>query len=778
MGSADMGRYVGRPLPRLEDERLVTGKGRFTDDNAIATVAAMLVRSPHAHGLIRSIRIDRALASPGVLAVLTDADYRADGNNDIRHGPTPLDTMDINKPAFGERGSTVHDTAMPPLATDRVRFLGQPVAIVIAETEAQARYATEQVAVRYELHPASVTPEMAIAAEAPEIWPELPGNIALDEHFGDVAGTEEALRNADVVIEWEFSSQRLVVMQMEPRVVIGTYSAADHRYTLFAATQGVHRQRVALAKALNVPVSRVRVVTGDVGGGFGPRTFLEPESVLVCWAARRLGRAVRWRGDRSESFLTDLQGRDTVINARLGFDNAGRAKAIKLDLLGNVGAHSVSYVPLANAYRHATTVYDIPLAAVHVRGVITNTVSTAPFRGAGRPDMTYMMERLMDLSAHRLCIDRIELRRRNLIPRSALPYRTAMGVSYDAGDFVASIDGAQALADWSGFATRRAQSLARGMRRGIGLSAYVQIPAGAPRERVCLTATPAGIVEVIIGTQSTGQGHETSFAQVVADQLGIAPEQVRLVTGDTDRVEVGGGTHSDRSMKLAGTLIFEASTQLLAQAAEIAAELYGVHRREVSLSGGECSTSGSNHKLNVLDIARERPDIALTATVDFVGRILAFPCGCAVCELEVDPETGEVHILNYSSVDDVGQPINPMIVEGQTKGGITQGIGQALCEQVVWEPHTGQMLTASLMDYAVPRADMLPSFNLATLEDATECNPLHVKGGGEGGVVAAPAAVINAICDALAADGVLDVPSPATPERIWRALIDARKTSH
>lgn len=472
---------------------------------------------------------------------------------------------------------------------------------------------------------------------------------------------------------------------------------------------------------------------------------------------------MRWRADRSESFLTDYQARDLVTDAALAFDAEGRITAMQVGLLGNVGAHSVAYVPLANGYRLISTAYLVPVATVRVRGALTNTPSTVAFRGAGRPEATFAIERLLDLAAVHMGLDRAEIRRRNLVPRSAMPYRNAMGLHYDSGNFPANMDQALAMADWGGFAARRAESEAHGWRRGIAVGNYVESPVGAPRERIEMRVLPEGIVEVIAGTQSTGQGHETSFAQVVADQFGLHPAQVRLVTGDTDRVEAGGGTHSDRSMRIAGTLLVEAAGKILDGARQAAAERLGQPAEAIIIRDGLLTAEGSNETIPLFELARETE---LCGVADFTGRIPAFPTGAAVCELEVDPETGVVRILRYCSVDDAGQAINPLIVEGQTCGGIVQGAGQALCEGFRWDPETGQALSGSFMDYAMPRADMFPSFELAMTEDPTRLNPLRVKGGGEAGIVPVLATIIGAICDALEVE---HIDMPATPERVWAA---------
>ena len=757
--------YVGRPLRRFEDFRLMTGRGRYADDvPAPGSLWAAFVRSPYAHAVIGKI------AAPEGVTVFTCADYKADGHQAVRHVPNPADAHDVSKPTFGQRGALVRDSFMWPLADGRARFVGEPVAMVVAESQAGARDAAEAVAVEYEPLGAVVTAEAALAAGAPQIWEMAPGNLAIDEHFGAPDEVEAALASAHRVVRGRFVNQRTVNAQMEPRALNGAFDAVSGVYTLRTGSQGVVRQKMVLAQALGVAAEKVRVITGDVGGGFGPRSFLESEAVLAVWAARKVGRPVRWRGDRSECFLTDYQARDLVTEAALGFDADGRIVAMQVRLIGNVGAHSVAYVPLANGSRLVSTVYHVPMAHVHVQAAFSNTQSTVAFRGAGRPEATYAIERLLDLAAAELRLDRVELRRRNLVSRSMMPYRNAMGLIYDCGLFADNMDAAMRQGDWEGFAARRAASEARGLRRGRSVNAYVESPVGAPRERVELTVLP-DVVEVIAGTQSTGQGHETSFAQVVADMLGVRPEQVRLVTGDTTRVAVGGGTHSDRSMRLAGTLLVQASGEIAARARGMAAELLG---GEVELRDGRYGVAGSNVSLGLFEIARARPDETLASVAEFNGRIPAFPTGCAVCEVEVDPETGVVRVARYGSVDDAGQPINPMIVEGQTHGSIVQGLGQALCEDMRWDPESGQVLTGSFMDYAMPRADMFPPFEVSLAEDPTELNPLRVKGGGEGGIVPALAAVIGAITDALGPDGVRHLDMPATPLKVWQALRDAR----
>ena len=598
-------------------------------------------------------------------------------------------------------------------------------------------------------------------------------NIAVEGEFGDRAATERAFAAAEIVIEHEFRNQRIVNAQMEPRAAIGSYDAGNQFLLMIAGSQGAVRQREYLAAALNVALERVHVVCPDVGGGFGPRSNIYAEQVVVTWAARRVGRPVRWTSDRSEAFLTDYQGRDSLATARIALDKSGRIRALEADILFNVGGLPVSYVPLSNAPRVIAGVYDIAAAHVRVRGVMTNSVPTAPYRGAGRPEATFIIERLLDIAAKRLGIDRIELRRRNLSRARNFPIAPPRGLTYDSGDFLANMTQALALADWAGFAKRREQAAARGRLAGIGLANYIESPVGAPHERVQATVLPEGIVEVVVGTQSTGQGHETSFAQVMADELGVTPDLIRFVTGDTRLVSAGGGSHSDRSMRFAGALDARGLARDPRPRARSRRRAAGgrrgvarVRERAVSGAGLQPLALALRHR------ARDRAGGAkkLSGEASFTGRMPTHPTGAAICELEVDPETGAVEIVRYTSVDDVGQPINPLILHGQVHGGIAQGIGQALFEGAVLEPRTGQVLTGSFMDYALPRADTLPNFKVALAEDPTSRHPLRVKGGGESGITPSLACVMNALFDALAPLGVSDLEMPATPARVWEAI--------
>ena len=772
--------YIGCALPRLEDLRLVAGAcGRYTDDMHLPNEAhAVFVRSPHAHAAIRAIDTRRACAVRGVLAVLTGQDYRSAGFSGIRQIPVPADVIDHRLKAFGTEGvRTPFDTPQWPLAIEKVRHVGEPLAVVIAETANIARDAAAAVDVDYDALPAVTDAVDAIKPGAPLLHDGAPDNIALETAFGARDATAAAFATADGVVAQTIRNQRHVNAQMEPRAALGAYDAAADRYTLISGSQGVHRQKTALAECLGVASERVRVICPDVGGAFGLRTNVYPEQVMVVWAARSVGRPVRWTGDRTECFLSDLQGRDLVTHTRLALDRDGRIKALAVELIGNVGAHPVSYVTLNNGYRIMTTAYDIPVAHVRIRGALTNTAPVATYRGAGRPEAHYCLERLIDIAATRLGIDRLEIRRRNLIRRAQLPYRTAMGLNYDSGDFAGNMESAAALADWSGAAARKADARRRGKRVGIGIASYVEAPVGAPHERVRLEVR-ADSVTVHAGTQSTGQGHETTFAQVLADRLGIAPDLIRLMTGDTDALPSGGGSHSDRSMRIAGALLMEASDKIIAQGGAIFAALAAVAEADVSFDDGTFGAPKSNIRLSLFDLARALESDAnlpealrqpLVSEATFTGRMPAHPTGCAACEVEIDPESGAIEVTRYASVDDAGQPINPLVLHGQVHGGIVQGLGQALSEAVAHD-EAGLVLYASFLDYAGPRADTVPAFDVALTEDPTAGNPLRVKGGGEAGITPALAAITNAVVDALSEYGVEHIDMPATPARVWEAI--------
>lgn len=772
---------IGEPIPRKEDFRLVTGGGCFSDDvNLPAQAFAAIVRSPHAHARIERIDAETALAQPGVLCILTGADAVADGLRSIPHRPILRGTADI---VLANRdGSEPFISPHLPLPTDRARFVGEPVAIVVAESVAAARNAADFVTVDYEPLPAVTHSVDAIQPGAPRLWEESSSNLCLDADVGDRVATEAAFARAAHVVQLETLVQRVTGVPLEPRAAVGVYDPTSQRYTLYAGSGGTNRQKRELAVILGVEQDRVRVVSREVGGNFGTRNAFYPEFALICWASRRISRPVKWTCERSESFLSDYQGRDLHVEAELALDSEGNFLALRSTNLSNVGAHTVSFVPLTKGTELMTSVYRIPTAHVRARATLTNTPPTNSYRSAGRPEAMFVIERLIDLAAREHGFDRIELRRRNLIPDSPLAYPNPLGITYDGGAYQTAMDNALALADWADFSRRRHEARKRGMRRGIALANYIEITTGVPRERTEIVVHPEGRVDLTIGTLSSGQGHETSFAQLVTEWLGVPLECVRFIQGDTDAVSFGGGSQSGRSMRLAGIIIGRATEVILRKARLIASELLEASAADLVFDQGHFTVRGTDHAVSlfaIADAALHRTELPaelrgpLCAVHDETVTTAGFPYGAAACEVEVDPETGQVEIVHYVAVDDVGRAINPLILEGQAHGGIAQGVGQALLEHSVYDPE-GQLLAGSFMDYAMPRADTLPSLCTAISEVPSPSNPLGIRAGGEGGTTPALAVVINAIVDALAEFGVRHIEMPATPARVWRAMHDAQ----
>jgi aerobic carbon-monoxide dehydrogenase large subunit len=769
-----MRRGIGAPVRRLEDRRLLTGNGRFTDDIDLPGQAyACVVRTAHAHARIRRIDVAAAQSMPGVLAVLTGADYRAEGWAGIPHFPNPADINDPTRRGLhNTSGAAVLDVAQAPLAIEVVRHVGEGVALVVAETDAAARDAAGRVAVDYE--PLAVVADCTAArdAAAPALWHEAPDNRALDMTLGDQRAVAAAFAGAAHVVRLDTTSNRLAAVTLEPRAALAVWDEGLERLTLIAGSQGVIRYRLTLARMLKMPAARIRVVCHDVGGGFGMKNSFYPEYALVVWAARRLARPVKWVCRRSEAFLSDSQGRDFESEAALALDAAGNFLGLRVHHRANNGAHFCSYVPVNNAMRMATSLYAVPAAHMRAEIVLTNRVPVSPYRGAGRPEAVFVLERLIDIAAATHGFDRVGLRRRNLIARAHLPYTNPFGVRLADGDYRRDMDEVLALAGWDGFAARRRAAEKRGRLAGIGLANYIETPVGWPHERAEITVQPAGVVEVVIGTQSSGQGHATAFAQIIATLLGVEPEDVVLRTGDTDFVDAGGGSHSVRSMRLGGVVMSEAAARIIDQGRTAAAAMLAAAPDDVVFAEGRFRVAGKGRAIGLFALAAAL-DAPLAASAEIADRVPAFPSGAAVCEVEIDPETGAVGIVRYNSVDDVGRMVNPLLVAGQIHGGIAQGVGQALMEHCVYD-RDGQLLTGSLMDYALPRAADLPFFTLGPGLVPATSNALGIKGAGEGGITPAPAAVVNAIVDALAPYGVRHIEMPATPERIWRAIRDGR----
>ncbi len=770
----------GRPVRRKEDARLLTGAGCYSDDvNEPGQAYACMVRSPHAHARIRRIDTAHALATPGVIAVLTGSDAAADGLRPIPHRPVPTNPHEV--PLKSRDGSEFFIAPHPALPADRARCVGEAVAMVIAETAAAARDGAEGVVVEWEPLPAVTLSTDAAAADAPRVWDDAKSNVCVDSEAGDAVAADAAFRRAAHVVRLETQVNRVTGVPMEPRAALSLYDEATGRYTLYAGGGGSHRLKADLAGVLGVAQSAVRVVARDVGGNYGTRNSFYPEFALVAWAARRLRRPVKWTCERREAMLSDYQSRDLVSHLELALDVDGNFLAMRGVNTSNVGAHAISFTPLAKGIGVSPSVYRIPAVAMRGRAVLSHTAPTTPYRSAGRPEVIFVIERLIDLAARRHGFDRVEIRRRNLVPSSAMPYRNPLGLVYDSGDYAAAQDRVLGLADWAGFETRRADARRRGRYRGIGLANYVELNTGVPRERAEITVAPEGRIDVILGTLSAGQGHETSFAQLVAEWFDVGLDQVRLLTGDTDVAVVGGGSHSGRSMRLGAIVMAKASDAIVDKGRRIAAWLLEAAEADIDFAARRFTVKGTDRAVDLFDVAAAglRPDAPAALRGPLAGAseetmpVPSYPYGCAVCELEVDPETGAVEIVRYTTVDDVGRAVNPLILHGQTHGGIAAGVGQAMWELCAYDRATGQMQSATFMDYVLPRADTLPMFTTEISEVPSTSNPLGLRGGGEGGTTPALAAVVNAIVDALAELGVEHLEMPATPERVWRAITEA-----
>ena len=772
---------IGKPVLRQEDSRLLTGSGCYSDDvNLPGQAYTCFVRSPHAHARIVRVDTAAALAAPGVIAVLTGRDAAADGVKPITHTPVPANPHEeVIRPR-----DVLFVAPHPPMPADRARFVGAIVAMVVADTPAAARDAAERVVVDWEPLPAVTGSLAAAAPDAPILWGEAKSNVCVDTKAGDPAAVERAFARAAHVVRFETWVQRVTGVPMEPRAAVGVWDAPSGRYTVHAGAGGLGRTQTGVAGALGVLESAVRVTAREVGGNFGTRNSCYAEFVLVAWAARRLGRPVKWTGERREAFMADYGGRDLAVRAELALDADGTFLGFRSANTSNVGAHAVSFNPLNKGMAIATTVYHVPAVSMHGRAVVTNTSPTTPYRSAGRPEVMFVIERLIDLAARRHGFDRVELRRRNLVPSSAMPYRNGFGVVYDSGDYRAALDRAVELADWAGFERRRAEARRRGRYRGIGVANYLELNTGFPRERAHITVRPEGWVELVLGTLSSGQGHATSFAQLLVEWLGVDLASVRLITGDTDVTVVGGGAHSARALRLAAIVMAKASDQIVEKGTRIAAWMLEAAPADIAFSGRRFTVRGTDRSVDLFRVAAAAaradapPDCRgpLDGTSDETMPQPSFPYGAAVCEVEVDPETGVVDVVRYTTVDDCGRAVNPMILHGQTHGGIAQGVGQALWEACAYDAETGQLLSSTMMDYAMPRADMLPAFTTEISEVPSTSHPLGLRGGGEGGTTPALGAVVNAIVDALAELGVEHIEMPATSERVWLAIRDAQRS--
>jgi len=763
---------IGQPVTRKEDARFLTGRGRYVADiDLVRQAHAVFVFSPHAHAVIRAIDKAAAEQMPGVYAVLTGEDWAADG----------LGTIDPEIMAEDMGGPAGYRTKRPPLAQGRVRYVGERVAVVIAATEAQARDAAELVSVDYEVLLAVVRAEDAVRPGAPLVHDGAANNTSFTARMGNADAVEAAFARAHHITRLPLYNNRLTAVTMEPRGCIGDYDPGTRRYTLYSSTQNVHGVRQILAhQLLHVPESRIRVVARDVGGGFGMKGNVYPEEGIVLWAARRVGRPVKWIPTRSEALLGDAQGRDQNVNAELALDRDGRFLALRWTGSHNVGAYieGAGAIPILFSLKLSSTVYDIPAVAVTSSLVFTNTAPTVPYRGAGRPEAVYIMERLVGQAAREMNIDPAELRKKNLIRPDAYPYETRTGWVYDTGNYAAAMAKCQTLADWDRYPGRRARSEAAGKYRGRSIVYYVD-NTGVFNERMELRFDPSGELAIVAGTLSHGQGHETTYAQMVADWLGVPEDKVYLLQADTDEVAIGRGTYASRSMMIGGSALRAAADDIIERGKRFAAHFMEADTADIAFADGAFTIAGTDRSMPIGQIAQmsfipmgipSDLGVGLQGAGAFSSDVPSFPNGCHICEVEIDPETGEVALDRYTVVDDVGTVINPLLAKGQIMGGVAQGAGQALSEDVVYDPDSGQLLTGTLMDYGIPRADTIPAITIDFSPVPSTTNPLGAKGVGEGGTVASTPTVMNAILDALSPLGVTDVPMPATPERIWHAI--------
>ena len=768
---------IGAAVARKEDLRLVTGRGCFSDDfRAPGQLHALFLRSPHAHARINFIDASAALSMPGVKAVLTGADQLADGLKPLPHHVWALHPADIA--IENPDGTPVFTAPHFPMAVEKVRHVGEIVALIVASSVALAKDAAEAVVVDYDILPSVTNTWDTAAPDAPKLWDDAESNVCVHAEVGDLAATEAAFASAAHVVKLDTWVQRVAGVPMEPRAALAEYDPATGRMTLSAGSGGSVRLKHDLAHMLGMKSEDVRVIMKDVGGNFGTRGMIYPEFTLAAWASRRLALPVKWTCERSEAFLSDYQARDLAVNVEIALDAEGTFLAMRGTNIGNAGAHMTNFSPLQKGVEIMSSIYRVPVAFFKVKPVVSNTLPTRPSRSAGRPEVIFVMERLIDVAAQQCGFDRVELRRRNLLTKADLPYLNPFGMIYDNGDYHAVFEQVLEIADWAGFAARKAESQSRGRLRGIGVANYVDTATGVPRERAEITVRPDGVVDVVIGTISQGQGHETSFAQLVTEWLGTPIEHVNIITGDTDVVSIGGGTHSGRGMRLASIVIWKASNQIIAKGKQIAGLMLGADPALVTFEQGRFSAP-DGASVDLFEVARaagERNDLPddlrapLFAFSDETVNEAAFPYGAHVCEVEIDPTLGTVEIVRYTTVDDVGRAVNPMIIHGQTHGGIAQGTGQALMEQIVYDRDSGQLLTGSFMDYCMPRADNFPFFDAEFAEIPCTTHPLGIRPAGEGGTTPALGVTMNAVVDALKDYGVTHMDMPATPEKVWRAI--------
>jgi len=784
---------MGASVVRREDRRFLLGKGRYVDDITLPHQSyAVFVRSPYAHAAIRSINAKLALASPGVLAVLTGADV---AEADL--GGIPCGWTITNKD-----GSKMVAPPHPALAQGKVRHAGDPVAMVIAKTKAQAKDAAQLVEVDYDALPAVAHLTAAVASGASLVWDEAPGNVCFDWHLGDQAATDAAFAKADRVVTIELTNNRIAPNAIEPRAANGHYDDVSDHYTLYTTSQNPHLIRLlAGAFTLKVPEHKLRVVAPDVGGGFGSKIFHYAEELLVLWASKKIGRPVKWTCERSEAFLSDAHGRDHVTHAELALSADGKFLGLRERTLANMGAYLSTFAPAIPTYLHSTLLsgpYDIPAIYAEVKAIFTNTVPIDAVRGAGRPEATYLVERLVEKAAREMGIDQVEIRRKNFIQPHQFPYQTAVALQYDIGDYEPTLDMALQAIDHDHFADRKADSEKRGKLRGFGISTYIEACGIAPSalvgalgagaglyEAATVRVHPTGSVTVFTGTHSHGQGHETTFAQLVVEKLGVPYESVEIVHGDTDRIPFGMGTYGSRSAAVGGSAIYKAMDKIIEKGRKIAAHLLEASVADVEFKDGKYRVAGTDREKAFGEVAFtayvphnypiETTEPGLEDSAFYDPKNFTFPAGCHCVEVEIDPETGVVEVVDVAIADDVGVVINPMIVDGQAHGGLAQGIGQALLEEAIYDDQ-GQLASGSYMTYCMPRASDLPMFKVGNHVTACTHNPVGVKGVGEVGAIGVPPAVINAVIDALAPLGITHIDMPATPEKVWQAIHAANAT--
>jgi carbon-monoxide dehydrogenase large subunit len=765
---------VGQPVRRSEDPALVRGQGRYADDISQPNQAyAVMVRSRDAHGIIRAIDTAPAQAMPGVLAVFTAGDLAG-------YGP-----LKCNLPLKNRDGSPIRYTPRPALTADKVRFVGDPVACVIAETIAQAKDAAEAVVLDIEPLPPILKPSEAVKPGAPLVFDAVPGNIALDYHYGDAAKVAEAFARAKHVTRLETSNQRMVVNAMEPRAAIGEYDAAAGKWTLYSTSQGVHGMKTTLMDVLNAPADKVRVITGQVGGSFGMKAAVYPEYICLLHGARVLGRPVKWTDERSGSFMSDHHGRAQDMTVEIAFDENAHILGIRLTGYGDMGGYLAQFGPLlptGNQVKNIASIYRTPLIEVATKCVFTNTTFVSAYRGAGRPEGNYYIERTLDLAACELGIDRIDLRRRNMIRKSDLPFKAASDMTYDCGDFLGVLKQSLETADYAGFKKRKRESKKRGRLRGLGIGCYLEVTAAPGKELGSIHFESDGTVTIIAGTLDFGMGHATTYAQILTDLLGVPFDRIRMVEGDSDRMTFGGGSGGSRSVMFVGAALTESAAIVIEQGKQIASHLLEASPGDIEFKAGRFTIAGTDRSIGLLDLAaRLRTGIKLPAGLPTsldVDHVLkdpvpsAFPNGCHIAEVEIDPETGATYVVRYTAVNDLGTIVNPLLVEGQIQGGVVQGLGQVLLEQAVYDTD-GQLVTGSFMDYAMPHAHDVPMIDVVSHPVPTKSNPLGAKGCGEAGTSGGLPSVANAVIDALADFGIRHLEMPMTPARIWQAIQQA-----